>query len=165
MQAIPLQLSFPRGDMNVKDALKHNLSVIDRIMDDVSSGRIHFLHVSLPKWTWSLTRKHDGNGPTPVRDCDHPHGLPCMNERATSQVNFANSLLCSIVSVMQYAISKGAIIVFEHPCDSYVWNDLCFAPSLLIAGHTPWCVNTVDFCQNGSLCQRSSKIVGWNAND
>lgn len=69
-----------------------------------------------PCRSWSAARFMPG-GPRPVRDFDHPFGLPGLTKKERTKVNIDSELFLRALDILDGTLSTGGAALKEHPAD------------------------------------------------
>ena len=99
--------------------------VFQKLCWTVSLGAVSWLHLGLPCETWSRARKHDGQGPPPMRD-DH-HGLwgvknELLGVADRRKLADANRLARLAMELIRVAARRGKVVTVENPASSRLWK-------------------------------------------
>ena len=74
----------------------------------------------MPCGTFTSARRHDGNGPTPLRSRAHVHGLPTLSRRDKLRVDIANDLIIFMYELWSQW-KTGTPFYIENPRSSLFW--------------------------------------------
>ena len=114
------------------------------LLSKAAAGRWHAMHIAFPCSTGSVSRFFDASsdgsdrGPPPVRDHDHPDGLPedQVDPKHVRELRNANLLLQRVVRLACAARASPAktVISFENPADRSDESSVAYSPELKMHG-------------------------------
>jgi hypothetical protein len=129
-----------------------------RIYHRLRSGRVVFVWLGTPCTSFSAARKHDGLGPAPLRDDDHPAGLPNLSRSDQEKVNLGNRLLDVSINIMQTCVDLKIPCILENPASSRLW----LMPKLrAFISRNGAGVDEVHYCQYGTEWKKPTKLLSW----
>ena len=90
----------------------------------VAHPNCKYVHLGVPCGTCSRAREIvlDEFSPLPLRDEDHPDGLPNLSEKDQARVDLANAVYAAAVRIILCADANNKLWSLEQPSRSLFWN-------------------------------------------
>lgn len=90
----------------------------------VAHPNCKYVHLGVPCGTCSRAREIvlDDFSPLPLRDEDHPDGLPNLSEKDQARVDLANAVYAAAVRIILCADANNKLWSLEQPSRSLFWN-------------------------------------------
>ena len=107
---------------------------LNEAQDDLAAraaqGAFRLIFAAPPCGTFSVARffvPRDGRpGPPPLRDRDHPDGLPNLSGAEQVQLDRANAIVDAMLKLLRAGHSSGADFIIENPADRGVRYSVMF---------------------------------------
>ena len=126
---------------------------------------------TVPCSTWSAARMADNGGPEPLRNRNHPFGIPDANGVIPRHVEKANSIATNAIKICKAAAKRGAHVIIENPVSrgkgsqfairgrelhSSLWD---FPPMMEFAESHGMQVTVFDQCRVGASTQKTTQLL------
>ena len=144
--------------------------VMDRLRLLAQSDKCIGLLATIPCNTWSAA-KFQKPGPPPLRDIDHPSGIPDQDGRLHPKVVKANNIAKHAIELASMVAAQGGCFVFENPVPRdkssphYIPGrerhaSLWSLPAMVEFAQKHQC-QSVDFdqCMTGSATQKTTRLL------